>query len=100
MIKTQALDKIGNLLLIINGLICLFFSHHVLTLLPTICGCIILVKGITKFVVGIESKEYRSLEKINFEKSIAIIAIGLGILFKQEDALFVVGVFWGTLWYD
>ncbi len=88
-------DKIGSILLILNGIICLVFAEQVLGLLPTICGLSILIKGIIKFVEGIKNEEYKSLEKINFERSIATITIGIGILLKQEEALFIVGMFWG-----
>ena len=35
------------------------------------------------------------MEQVNLEKSIVSIAIGIGILIKQDEALFIVGVFWG-----
>ena len=93
--SNKQLSKISSILLIINGLICLAFTDHVLNLLPTICGVIILIKGVIQFFQGIRDKDYASMEQVNLEKSIVSIAIGIGILIKQDEALFIVGVFWG-----
>ncbi|MEN8076558.1 DUF308 domain-containing protein [Clostridioides difficile] len=93
--KKAIWNKIGSLLIIINGIICLTFSEHILNLLPTICGITLLIKGLIQFAGGIKNKDYASLEQINLEKSIVAIAIAIGILLKQNESLFIIGMFWG-----
>ena len=46
-------------------------------------------------IEGIRAKDYATLEGKKFERAIVIIAIGIGIIIRQSDALFIVGVFWG-----
>ena len=93
--KNKMLDFISSSLIIANGVICLTYGEKLLPLLPIICGGILLIKGIIRFVEGIKDKDYASLEKTNLEKSFILIAVGLGILIKRNEALFVVGMFWG-----
>ena len=93
--SNKVLNKISSILLIINGLICLIFTDHILNLLPTISGGIILIKGMIQFFQGIRDKDYASIEQVNLEKSIVSIAIGIGILIKQNHSIFIIGVFWG-----
>lgn len=93
--KSDKLEFISCFLSIINGIICIVYGEKILSLLPTICGTILLVKGIIQFIEGIIDKDYESLEKTNMEKSFIPIAIGIGVLIKQNDALFIIGMFWG-----
>lgn len=88
-------EKINAILIILNGIICLIFHNHILNLLPTLCALVIILEGLVQFVEGIKNKDYASLEKINLEKSIVFMAIGIGILFRQNNALFIIGIFWG-----
>lgn len=93
--KNKQINMIINLLMIINGVLCLIFTHEILQLLPTISGLTIIIKGIFNFIVEFKSGGHKLLENLDFEKSIVTIAIGAGILFKQQDSLFLIGVFWG-----
>lgn len=95
MLKNKQLECISSSLVILNGLICLIYGEKLLPLLPIICGGILLLKGLIQFIEGIINKDYNSLEKTNLEKSFISIAIGLGVLVKRSDALFIVGMFWG-----
>ena len=96
MLKNKQLEFISSSLIIFNGLICIIYGEKLLLLLPIICGGILLLKGLIQFIEGIRDKDYNSLEKTNLEKSFILIAIGLGILIKKSDALFIVGMFWGV----
>ena len=89
------LGYISSALVIFNGIICLMYGEKLLPLLPIISGGILLIKGVIKLAEGIANKDYASLERTDMEKSFIYIAIGLGVLFKKEDALFIVGMFWG-----
>ena len=91
----RKLDYISSILVIVNGLICIVYGNKLLPLLPIVCGSILLVKGLIQLSEGIVNKDYASLEKTNMEKSFISIAIGLGVLIKRSDALFIVGMFWG-----
>ena len=93
--KSRILDYVSSSLIIVNGVMCLLYRDKVLFLLPILCGIILLIKGIIKFIKGIKEKDYKSLEKDNMEKSLILIAIGIGVLIKRSDALFIVGMFWG-----
>lgn len=93
--KDKQLNYIASSLIILNGLICIVYGDKLLPLLPIICGGILLIKGIIQCIEGIKDKDYASLEKTNMEKSFILIAIGLGVLIKRNDALFIVGMFWG-----
>lgn len=87
--------KISSMMVIANGAICLAFSENLINFLPMICGVVLIFKGLIMFIQGIRDKDYDSLEGIGLERSIVILAVGIGILVKQQDALFIVGVFWG-----
>ena len=91
----KILDTIAASLVIFNGTICIVYGEKLLFLLPYICGAILLMKGIIQCIEGIKDRDYKSLEKTNLERSFILIAIGIGILIKKTDALFVVGMFWG-----
>lgn len=94
-LKDKQLECLSASLTILNGLICIIYGEKILLLLPIICGSILLLKGLVQLIEGIRDKDYKSLEKTNLETSFILIAIGLGILFKRSDALFIVGMFWG-----
>lgn len=93
--KSTKLDYISSGLVIVNGLICIIYGDKLLPLLPIVCGSILLIKGIINFIEGFKNKDYASLEKTNMEKSFISISIGLGVIIKRSDALFIVGMFWG-----
>lgn len=93
--KKNITNLLLSLLLIVNGIICLFNNEFVLSILPTLCGIIILVRGIIKLFIGIKDKDYATPDKTNLEGSIISVAIGAGILLMQQDALSVVAIFWG-----
>lgn len=93
--NNKKLEHLGAGLVILNGAICLIYGERLISLLPIICGTILLTKGIMQFIEGIKDKDYESLEKMNLEKSFILISIGIGVLIKRNDALFVVGMFWG-----
>ncbi len=90
-------NKLAGLLLIFNGAVCLLFQDHVYNLLPTLCGVILLMEGVLKFMEGIKVKSYRKLEENQMETSLMLFIVGLGVLWEQQNALFTVGIFWG-LW--
>ena len=94
-LKYKKLNYIESILIVVNGSICLIYGDKLLPLLPIICGGILLIKGFIQCIEGIKYKDYASLEKNNLEKSFILIAIGLGVLIKRNDALFIVGMFWG-----
>lgn len=94
-LNERKLNDLSSGLVILNGLICLIYGEKLLSLLPIICGGILLVKGLIQLAEGIANKDYASLEKTSLEKSFISIFIGIGVLVKRSDALFIVGMFWG-----
>lgn len=88
-------DYIYAILIILNGVLCIFNSAAIYKWLPSICGIVLLIIGSIKMIEGIKEKDYASLEVVKFERSIVVIAMGIGILIRQGDELFIVGVFWG-----
>lgn len=80
-----------------NGALCILYAEHIYSFLPTICAFVLLYIGIAKCVSGIRSKDYQRLGAQDFEISIVLMAVGTGIMIRQDKALFIVGVFWG-LW--
>ena len=93
--KKRIWDYISAILVILNGVICIFYYEEVYKLVPTICSLVLLLKGIIMMIKGIKEKDYTSLEGKKFERSIILIAIAIGIFIRQNDAIFIVGVFWG-----
>lgn len=89
--------KIISLLVMANGALCILYAEHIYNFLSTICAFVLLYIGIAKCVSGIRSKDYRRLGAQDFEVSIVLMAVGTGIMIRQDKALFIVGVFWG-LW--
>lgn len=89
-LQKKNFNTVINLLMLLNGLLCLFFSHKIIELLPTICGLIIVLKGAFNFIVEFKNGGHKNLENIDFEKSIISIAIGIGILIKQQNSLFLI----------
>ena len=94
-LHSRMLEKVSALLVILNGIICITYGDKLLVLLPFICGAILLIKGILQCIKGIQDQDYKHLNQTNLEKSFILIAVGIGILIKRNDALFVVGMFWG-----
>lgn len=93
--SNKKLEYIQSGLVILNGIICLVYSEKLIGLLPIVCGIILLIKGLVQFIEGIKDKDYLSLEKMNLEKSFISISIGIGVLVRGKEALFIVGMFWG-----
>ena len=93
--KKRIWDYISAILVILNGVICIFYYEEVYKLVPTICSLVLLLKGIIMMIKSIKEKDYTSLEGKKFERSIILIAIAIGIFIRQNDAIFIVGVFWG-----
>ncbi|MDD3165719.1 MAG: DUF308 domain-containing protein [Oscillospiraceae bacterium] len=93
--KRKRLRQARAVLAIGNGVICIAFASHIYRLLPTICGLILLASGCLRLIEGIRNKDYASLEQVGMERAIVMMAVGVGVLVKQQNALFVVGVFWG-----
>lgn len=93
--KSKVLEYITASLVIFNGVICILYGEQLLKLLPILCGSILLIKGAIRCIEGIMDKDYASLEKTKMEKSFILIAIGIGVLIKRSDALFIIGMFWG-----
>lgn len=94
-LENKKLSYIASSLIILNGLICIIYGEKLLPLVPIVCGGSLLIKGIIQFIKGIREKDYASLTKKDMEKSFIAIAMGIGILIKKNDALFIVGMFWG-----
>ena len=69
---------ISAILIILNGVICIVNHQQIYKWIPSLCGAILLIKGIIMLIEGIRAKEYATLEGK-----------------KIERALFIVGVFWG-----
>lgn len=91
----KRLENLASGLVILNGIICLIYGEKLISLLPIVCGFILLIKGLIQCIEGIKDKDYLSLDKMNLEKSFILIAIGIGVLIKGDEALFIVGMFWG-----
>ncbi|MDO5516161.1 MAG: hypothetical protein Q4F66_01325 [Clostridium sp.] len=85
----------SSIFAILNGVICILFTEDVLNFLPTICAIAMMSIGVTRFISGLKNKDYLSLEQVDMEKSIVIFIVGIGVMIRQENALFIVGVFWG-----
>lgn len=94
-LKDLKLEYVSPILVIISGIFCIIFKEHLVYLLPLIFGCLLFVIGIILFIEGIIYKEYANLEKTHLEKSFAIMTLGICILLKQNNALFLIGTFWG-----
>lgn len=93
--SNKKLEYVQSGLIILNGIICLAYSEKLIGLLPIICGAILLIRGLVQFIEGIKDKDYLSLEKMNLEKSFISISIGIGVLVRGREALFIIGMFWG-----
>lgn len=87
--------RLNSILVIANGVICIMFSEELLYLLPVICALVIVIKGAVGTVRGIQNKDHISLDSKGLEQSIVLLALGIGMLIKQEKDLFIVGIFWG-----
>lgn len=86
---------LNSILMIANGVICIMFSEKLLYALPTICGLVMVIKGLIGIVRGINNRDYASLERVGLERAIVVLLVGIGIIVRQGNALFIVGVFWG-----
>lgn len=87
--------KIPAILILCNGCICLLFTKSIYSLLPTLLGVMMILRGCSMFLAGIRQKEFLNTERGNIGFSIVSMIIGTGMLIKQNDAIFIVGVFWG-----
>lgn len=93
--KSNLWRKLAAALVTVNGILCLLYTDSMLTLLPTVSAGVILANGLTRFIQGVKNRDYASLEGVDMERSLVAIAIGAGILVMQDEALFIVGMFWG-----
>ena len=94
--KPSSARKFTPLFMILNGLVCLLFSEQILGLLPTICGSFLLVRGAVLLTSSIRNKDYLEPEESDLASAIVSLAMGVGLLYHQENALFTIAVFWGA----
>lgn len=93
--ENKKLDYVASCVTLLNGFICIVYGEKLLPLVPIICGGSLIIKGVIKAIEGIKAKDYLSLERMDLENSFILIAVGIGILIRGNNALFIVGVFWG-----
>ncbi|WP_297634962.1 DUF308 domain-containing protein [uncultured Clostridium sp.] len=93
--ENKRLDYVAACITLLNGFICIMYGEKLLPIVPIICGGTLVIKGIVKAIEGIKEKDYLSLERMDLENSFILIAVGIGILIRRNDALFIVGAFWG-----
>ncbi len=82
-------------IMLVNSLILLILREHVYEYLPSICGIVLMIRGIVQFLVGVEHKDYLHIEQNEIGMGLISLAMGIGIMQRQDHALFVIGVFWG-----
>ena len=75
---------ISAILIILNGVICIVNHQQIYKWIPSLCGAILLIKGIIMLIEGIRAKDYATLEGKKFERAIVIIGIGIGIIIRQR----------------
>ena len=79
---------ISAILIILNGVICIVNHQQIYKWIPSLCGAILLIKGIIMLIEGIRAKDYATLEGKKFERAIVIIAIGIGIIIQNISSHF------------
>lgn len=93
--KRKNLNYIMCFFILINGLICVIYEEKLLPIVPVVCGVCLLIEGIIKGIEGFRGKDYLSLERMDLETGLILIVVGIGILIRGNDSLFIVGIFWG-----
>ena len=58
---------ISAILIILNGVICIVNHQEIYKWIPSLCGAILLIKGIIMLIEGIRAKDYATLEGKKFE---------------------------------
>lgn len=96
-ISSRVWDYISTILIIINGVICIFFHEEIYKWLTDVCAIVLLVKGVVKLIEGIKEDHHKDLNGKKFEVALVMIAFSIAILIKQNDAFVVVVIFWGLL---
>ena len=89
--------KFGGFLILLVGIVCIAFPDAVYVMLPFVFGTLLLVEGLIRLIEGIKKRDYAFLEGNDLEQGAIVLAVGIGILIYQDEALFLVGGFWG-LW--
>ncbi len=87
--------QIPSVLMVINAILCLVYTEHVYSMLPTIFALIFIIRGAALFIAGLRGQAREGTPQSEISRAIVSIIMGVGIWVRQEDAIMVVGIFWG-----
>lgn len=84
-------------LLMVVGIICVFYTEHFQKLLPILLGSIMMTLGIFDIIRGVKTGEYKKRETKLTSNGVVNLILGIVILYRQSDSYIIIGVIWGTL---
>ncbi len=91
----QIKEKYEEGLMVLVGILCIMLQENIYSWFAIIFGTMMLERGIHGCYLGLKNGDIESKEQKQFEKSLISILIAVGILVRQDEALFVTGMFWG-----
>jgi len=84
-----------EILMLAVGIICATLNVHIYGVFPILFGLFMLERGLHGCYVGWKNGDAASRAQKQLPISIMMVAIAVGIMVRQYDALLVAGMFWG-----
>ncbi len=85
------------LLMVVLGIICVFFTDLFYEKLPFFLGEIMIALGTIDTIRGIRIKEYKKRETKLTSNGIVYFLLGIVILYFKSNSYMIIGAIWGTL---
>ena len=81
----------------VTGVICVVFTGKVYDALPYIIGIMMCALGVTDFLRGLFTKEFKRRETKLTANGIVFLLLGIVVLWKRANADNLIGAIWGTI---
>ncbi len=82
-------------LIIIGGILCFIFTDDIHSLLPYFLAAILLLIGLSYLVDAVKKKDLSEVEQGGYGFALVYIIVGIGVLIEHDEAIEIVGIFWG-----
>ncbi len=93
--KQTAVAAIVPILMILTGIFLFFYNENVLEMIPSVLGIMLILASFGLLAKSLMRGEYHFKEKSDIGAAVVAFILGFGIFFRQEDAVFIIGLFWG-----
>ena len=89
---------IANILLLINGLLCLFMPQHIANLLPYLLGGSMTISGINRIIKWSKQKlEEKQRNSASLANSLLLLILGISFNIQGKSSLVSLGIAWAII---